>query len=72
MFRSWKDQASAKQYVAIAEKVLVKGADYITGEVKRLTGMIANPGVKPDSKTKFFRRRGISFICNDEVVISVK
>lgn len=47
------DKGYAKTYVAVAQKVISKGAGYIEKEVKRLNAMINSESVVPASKTNF-------------------
>lgn len=45
--------AFGKTYVSIAKKIIEKGADYLSKELTRLEGMVSNPSIVPESKTKF-------------------
>ena len=47
------DAAYAQQYIAIANKVIAKGSEYLGNELARLGKMISNPSVLADKKTKF-------------------
>ena len=51
-----KEQDAAKMYVSTVEKVMKKGADYVTKEIARLSGMVASATVSPSKKT-FFQLR---------------
>jgi hypothetical protein len=59
LLTSSDEKANAKTYIAIAEKVVAKGAAYVDGELKRLAGFLANPSVQPDSKTNFSLKTNI-------------
>lgn len=48
-----------KQYVAIAEKVLAKGADYVEKELARLAKMVKSPSLKPEAKAGFQLKQNI-------------
>jgi len=48
-----------KQYVAIAEKILAKGSDYIEKELARLSKMVKSPSLKPEAKAGFQLKQNI-------------
>jgi protein disulfide-isomerase A6 len=43
----------------VVEKVLAKGTDYLSAEIKRLEGMINSASVSPLKKTGFMIRKNI-------------
>jgi protein disulfide-isomerase A6 len=53
------DLAASKIYVAVAEKIAAKGADYAAKESARLLTMISNPSVSAESKTNFMLKYNI-------------
>lgn len=48
-----------KQYVAIAEKLLAKGEDYVEKELARLAKMVKSPSLKADTKAGFQLKQNI-------------
>jgi len=56
---SSKEKNYIKTYITIAEKIIAKGADYVSTETKRLEQMISNPNVTADSKTNFLLKLNI-------------
>lgn len=52
-----KAAKKAAAYVAAAEKVLAKGADYVEKEVARLGSMVAKGTIKPESRAMFQQRQ---------------
>lgn len=56
---SGADKSYAKQYLAIVDKILAKGMEYVTKENSRLSNMIASPSVAPESKTGFMIKKNI-------------
>jgi protein disulfide-isomerase A6 len=48
-----KEAKYGSTYVSVADKVLAKGADYVTKEAARVTKMLAGGNVKPESKSQF-------------------
>ena len=54
-----KDAGLGKLYISAAEKVLAKGAEYVTKEIARLEKMSAGSNVKPDAKTSMQLRRNV-------------
>ena len=54
-----KAAENGKLYVAIAEKVLAKGNEYVAKEIQRLTKMTKSSSVVPESKTNFQLRINI-------------
>ena len=49
----------AQQYVAVAEKVLAKGSEYLDKEIARLGSMLAKPSIIPEKKTEFMLKQNI-------------
>ena len=56
---SGSEAVHAQQYVAVAEKVLAKGAEYLDKEIARLGGMLAKPSIQPEKKTEFMLKQNI-------------
>lgn len=56
---SGQEATYAKQYVAVAEKVLAKGAAYLDTEIARLDGMLSKPSIQDEKKTEFMLKKNI-------------
>jgi protein disulfide-isomerase A6 len=54
-----KTAAHAKEYLAMAEKVVAKGVEFVEKEIARLTSMIGSNSVNAEKKTGFMIRRNI-------------
>jgi protein disulfide-isomerase A6 len=52
-------KASSKTYVAVAEKIIAKGASYVDTEIKRLEGILSKSSVTADKKTDFQLKQNI-------------
>jgi protein disulfide-isomerase A6 len=50
------EAVDAGLYIKAMEKVIEKGASYLTSEVARLNGMVAAESVSPAKKTLFMKR----------------
>eukprot|EP01039_Chlorochromonas_danica_P002384 gene2386-2616_t len=48
-----KESKFGQIYLAVAEKILAKGSEYIVKETGRLTKVAAGSSVKPESKNQF-------------------
>ena len=58
------DEIARGMYIAVAEKVIAKGREYLTTETARLSKLIGGDNVNPTKKTTFMMRRNVidSFI----------
>ena len=54
-----ESSSNAKIYLAIVEKILDKGVDYISTEINRLSNMLTNGNISPEKKTGFMVRLNI-------------
>jgi protein disulfide-isomerase A6 len=56
---SGSEATHAQQYVAVAEKVLAKGDEYLDKEIARLANMLGKPGIQAEKKTEFMLKTNI-------------
>lgn len=54
-----KEAKNGKVYVAVAEKVAAKGADYVSKESARLAKVIGGANIKPENKHQFLIKMNV-------------
>jgi protein disulfide-isomerase A6 len=53
------EQELAERYVGTVKKIIEKGTDYVSKEVKRLGSMLKSSNVSPDKKAGFMLRQNV-------------